>query len=264
MVITSEHETVLRDALKLVSPRALATYEQPDPSKVAKIALSLRRTKVLTNPIVIDASRGLLIDGHHRAKAFEWLGLTAIPCYSVDYLSAHVEVRGWSRVTTSSARLVCDAYDAVASGASGPWIVRASTTTAVIAQRSFDSAFSGAWYLDRVSGCLAAMGRDVRLEPSLHIDGGRIHNRLEPVVGKPEVLGAVESGRTFPCEVNRHLIDGRPVAMDFPLECVGSIAAFNDFVDESLAHGSPELIDSGHQHEGRLYEERVTTFSKAR
>jgi hypothetical protein len=262
--VTTEHLLVLRKALGLVDTKTLSRYEQPDDGKVAKIAISLHRTQVLMNPVIVDLERKLLIDGHHRVEAFEWLRLSHIPCYSVNYLSPQVEACDWSRVTRASPDDVREAFSVVAGGRGGPWTVSSLLRTETIAHRSFDNAFSGARFQERVSACLTEMGQSIALEaPGAEADG-QIRNRLEPIVGKPEVLAAIDQKRLFPHEINRHLVDGRPLAMDIPLATLKSEATFERYLDKLFVETNPTLLEAGHRHQARLYEERVTTFSRQR
>jgi ParB-like nuclease domain len=247
----------------LVDIGSLRTYEYPDNRKVAEIVISLRRSETLVNPVVVDPRLNLLIDGHHRVKAFDWLGLTRIPAFTVDYLSDAVAVRGWSRATTARASDVRWAFQLVGSAPTGPWgVVAAGSDGVALARRSFTSAAPSARYLAHLASCIEAMGHQVFFTPlTIPRRDGWIHSYIDPVVGKNEVLAAVDEDRRFPYEVNRHLIDGRPVSMRIPFNTLSSQAAFAQFVNNAFANGRPTFA-SGIEQEGRLYEECVTLFAQ--
>jgi hypothetical protein len=129
----------VKNALTLVDVNSLCTYEQPDKSKVAEIVVSLLTTKTLFNPVIVDPGRNLLIDGHHRVRAFQWLCLPRIPAYTVDYLSQAVDVGGWSRVINVKTSDVRCAFNLPGEEREGSWSVVASALSEVIAQRRFRS-----------------------------------------------------------------------------------------------------------------------------
>jgi ParB-like nuclease domain len=254
----------VRSSLRLVDTDSLSTYEQPDIRKVAEIVVSLRCANTLFHPVIVDPDRKLLIDGHHRVKAFQWLGLKRIPAYTVDYLSCAVGVAGWNRVTDAGASEISWAFDLPGNGPDGPWSVLASDSRReVIARRRFREAAPSAQYLDLLSLCIEARGFSVALEPSgAPVVAGRIHSYVDPIVGKAEVLDAIGEGRLFPHEVNRHLVDSRPLAMHIPLDRCRGERDFKRCVEGIFENGAPVSIDSGLEQAGRLYEERVTMFTE--
>lgn len=43
-------------------------------------------------PVVVEKTNFVILDGHHRVKAFEFLGIKKIPCLLVDYFSEEIKV----------------------------------------------------------------------------------------------------------------------------------------------------------------------------
>ncbi len=256
----------IRSALTLVDIESLRTYEQPDDRRVAEIAVSLRRTQTLVNPVIVDPEFNLLIDGHHRVKAFEWLGLKSIPAYVVDYLSPAVDIRGWSRATTASASEVCWAFGLDEGEREGSCrVVAINSRHEEIAHRVFREPMRSALYLEHIALFISEMGHPMTLEPTITPKlADQIHSYLDPVVGKVEVLTAAEAGQLFPREVNRHLIDGRPIAMRIPLCSVTHPTSFDRCVDNIFEQASPTSMSPGVRHDGRLYEESITLFTSSR
>jgi hypothetical protein len=256
----------LANAINLVPVDSLATYEQPDLRRVAEIALSLNRTRMLCNPIIADGSRNLLIDGHHRVEAFRWMGLRLIPCFMVPYLSEAVQVRGWSRVTYAPERLIEDAFTMLHGDVGGPWTVAASNSRGqMIARKSFEESTGAARYIDRLALLLSSTGYVVRItptgRPAITPKAGQLQIYLDPVVGKEEVLSAADRRELFPQQVNRHLIHGRPIGMRIPLKAMERTATFEYVRDSILRRTPPTLLSAGRQIDNRFYEERVYDFS---
>lgn len=257
----------LASRIRLVSAASLTMYEQPNRRVVSEIAWSVNNTGALRNPIVVDPTRRLLIDGHHRSQALQWLGLTRLPCYTVDYLSTEVEVRDWQWLSDASCSAMRDAFALIRGGGSGRWTVVASDTgDDVIASRCFESPLEAAQYLHRVALAAQVAGAHVRRVHALDAVQG-VHARspwscrvrMAPVVGKDEVINAAHGGDRFPPQVNRHLVHGRPVGMQIPIEALAGDDAFKTFLSP-LWEGAEEFRD-GHYDDDRFYEERVIDFS---
>lgn len=257
----------LKNALQLVPVGSLSTYERPNKRRVAEIARSLDRTMELGSPIVADIDQGLLIDGHHRAAAFRWLGLTTIPCFTVAYLGDGVRIGGWRRVTNAPSSEVASTLAVLARDSGGPYsVVVEDPCEHEITRASFPDCFAAAWHLERISLWLVSAGYEVGIEPDTDVvlpeqlDQTRL--AMDPVVGKQDVLEAVRRGSLFPEQVNRHLVDGRPVAMDIPLMALTSDNTFEDFLLDALRHGAPAAVKGGSVHDTRWYEETTTMFTR--
>jgi len=260
--------TVARAGMQLVPIASLSGYERPNENRVAQIFKSLEQTKILINPVIVDANLNLLIDGHHRIEAFKWVGLKQIPAFNVSYLSNDVRVESWARVTRAPVDKIVSLFDAlVVDVTRGRWSVVATSGGFIIRRRFFDEVMDAANYLERFKLCLSAYEYAVEIEPEpMPLAGnwsGKVHIYTDPVVGKDEVLGAVRANKRFPYQVNRHLINNRPIGMRFPLDVLGSVERFEKFVDKVFARGLPSLITGGTVLDGRSYAENVITFSKA-
>lgn len=79
-------------ALSLIEVRKLVCHERVDKEKVDKLVEELRAKKILKKPVVVDRKTMVILDGHHRCKAFACLGIKKIPCLLVDYFDDSVEL----------------------------------------------------------------------------------------------------------------------------------------------------------------------------
>ena len=70
----------------------LNPHEQVIEENLRKVLKSLKIEKRLKEPIVVDEETKVILDGHHRVKAYEILGLREIPCRLVDYSSDKIAV----------------------------------------------------------------------------------------------------------------------------------------------------------------------------
>jgi ParB-like chromosome segregation protein Spo0J len=70
----------------------LNPHEQVIEENLNKVLKSLKIEKRLKEPVVVDEETKVILDGHHRVKAYEILGLREIPCRLVDYSSDKIAV----------------------------------------------------------------------------------------------------------------------------------------------------------------------------
>lgn len=257
---------VIERRLALVEISSLKQYERPKSIRVREIERSLCNTGTLVNPVVVDPFRQLLIDGHHRVAALYNLGLERVPAYTVDYHSEVVRVLGWKHIATVEHDVIRSIYGRSLSHAGGAWQVTAQDPqSAVVAERFFKDPLPSVEFLEQVSSCLAERGFSVSLVTDGHqIGSGQIGSMVYPTVGKEQVLAAATSGKPFPAEVNRHIIDGRPLGMHIPLKRTADIDEFRRFVEDLFLHAAPCFASPGAMHDGRLYDERVTLFGRRR
>jgi hypothetical protein len=71
----------------------LREHEQIDPARLQQIREEIRREGKLRHPILVDRTFYVILDGHHRFRAYKELGFEKIPCVLVDYQSEIVSVR---------------------------------------------------------------------------------------------------------------------------------------------------------------------------
>jgi ParB-like chromosome segregation protein Spo0J len=81
-----------REQIQKIEIRKLNPHEQVIKENLKKLLTSLKVEKRLREPIIVDEETKVILDGHHRAKAFSLLGLKEIPCKLVDYSSEDISV----------------------------------------------------------------------------------------------------------------------------------------------------------------------------
>jgi ParB-like nuclease domain len=260
---TSEIDGV-KSRVALIDINSLRLYENPDSHRVAEIAQSLERTGRLIDPVIVDHERRILVDGHHRVRAFQWLGKKQIAAYLVDYWSEGVEVKGWSRTTDAPSRIVAREFENSPGHGDGHWGVQAIDPEGrLVARRVFTDPVVSAQYVQHVTCRLEVKHFCVNLGTPLDALGkGLVHIFSDPIIGKADVVETVERGRLFPHEVNRHLIAGRPLELGVPMRAMTDEGSLRHFLDSICAEGQSLSIPSGHQQGSRVYEERVTLFRR--
>ena len=81
-----------KNQIQKIEIRKLNPHEQIIEENLKKLLTSLKVEKRLKKPIIADEDTKVILDGHHRTKAFALLGLREIPCKLVDYSSNEITV----------------------------------------------------------------------------------------------------------------------------------------------------------------------------
>lgn len=253
--------------MRLLAIEPLLSYEQPDERRIAELTVSLNSTKNLINPIIVDEEQRLLIDGHHRVEAFKWIGMRWIPAFTISYLSDCVQIGRWCRSIKASVDAVHRAFDFLSRGDNiGPWKVRALNLHQTIDECSFEDPYCAAEYVERLSLVLSCQGNSVTIEPCtsrglLPEQPEFIKIFMDPVVGKDQVLDAAMSQRRYPQQVNRHLVNGRPIGMNIPFDSMKSERTFSSFLVDSFNKECNIRAARGIVYDARFFEEQVILFS---
>jgi len=81
-----------KEHIEKLKIRQLNPHEKVIEENLKKILTSIKVEKRLKEPIIVDKETKVILDGHHRVKAFKILGLREIPCRLVDYSSDEITV----------------------------------------------------------------------------------------------------------------------------------------------------------------------------
>jgi hypothetical protein len=81
-----------KNQIQKIEIRKLNPHEQIIEENLKKLLTSLKVEKRLKKRIIVDEETKVILDGHHRAKAFSLLGLKEIPCRLVDCSSEDITV----------------------------------------------------------------------------------------------------------------------------------------------------------------------------
>ncbi len=71
----------------------LKPHEKTNKTKLIKVINSIKKHKLLFFPVIIENSNYVILDGHHRIKAFKALGIKKIPCLLVNYFSDKIQLK---------------------------------------------------------------------------------------------------------------------------------------------------------------------------
>ena len=255
----------------------LRPHEETIDSHVKGLAAEMERDGVQKDPIIIDIESLTVLDGMHRLAAFISMGVENAVCCSVDYASPAVKLGRWARVY------------ALPNGASLPEILRQSglTVRSTLA-KAFDalegrdtglalltpsSAYLPEGSLD-LGLAMETMGAFDRMAdeggwkrgfvPEDDVDVPLQSDRnvvlLVRKLRKDDVVNSARSGRLFPCKTSMHIIDPRPVAVNFPMAELGGATSAS--LRKRLEGRHEQLLPPGSFYEGRRYKERLLVLNQ--
>ena len=256
---------------------SLRPHEDIIAVNVELIASEMLKDGVQKDPIIIDRDSATVLDGMHRLAAFGALRIENAVCCSVDYSSRAVTLRRWARIYTTS---VGDSFDEALGAlgsvrrttlaeAFGSLETRESGYAVLTSQAAFlpetnsdlGRAMSAVRSLDSIS---QEKGWKRRFVPEDDIDLPLQEPRNVVVLLrrllKDDVVSAGRTGRLFPCKTSMHIIDPRPVAVNFP---IGELnLATSEILRKRLEGREGRLLPADSVYEGRRYKERLLMLNQ--
>lgn len=256
--------------LELKPVSALRPHEETIPSHVHELADQCERDGVQKDPVLVDSETGSIVDGMHRLAAFKLLGLRNVVCCSFDYNSESISVYRWARAYSgagveglleaaksagiSRATSSEDALRELEGKGSGLSVLSSHGALMPKTRIGLDAAFSVVRALDSVAAA-KDLSRKFVSEGELEAESARRDSIavLVEKLSKGDVIEAARTGRLFPCKTSMHVIDPRPVAVNFPLADLANEARIKDVDSKSPGRIAPP----GTLYEGRRYKERL-------
>jgi hypothetical protein len=256
---------------------SLLPHEQIIPSQVRRLSAEISRDGMQKDPLIIDGESSVVLDGMHRLAAFGELHVQNAVVCAVDYSSKNVTLSRWARVYTppesSEASRLLDAvgglsrtnpssaFSALEKKEIG-WAMLTSKG-AYLPEKSQEFEMASA-SVKSIDGIAEAKGwvRSFVAEDEVDVT---LQNERNVVVlmrrlGKDDVLLAAKTGKLFPCKTSMHVIDPRPVAVDFPISDLNK--ATSHTLRESLKGRGGRLLPPDSKYEGRRYKERLLLMNQ--
>jgi len=255
----------------------LRPHEETIPSHVRGIASEMKRDGVQKDPIIVDQESLTVLDGMHRLAAFSELGMENAVCCAVDYASSAVKLDRWARVYLlpegqslpeilgqsglTRRSTLAQAFDALEGRDVG--LALLTPDSAYLPEGNLELGRAMEIMLD-FDGMASAAGwkRDFvsQDEVDIPLQSERSIVLLVRKLRKDDVVNAARSGRLFPCKTSMHIIDPRPVAVNFPMaELNGATSAS---LRKRLEGVHEQLLPPGSLYEGRRYKERLLLLNQ--
>jgi hypothetical protein len=237
----------------------------------------MKRDGIQKDPIIVDLESLTVLDGMHRLAAFLSLGTENAVCCSVDYASPAIKLRRWARVYTLPNRFslaetlrqsgltrrltLAQAFDALEGRDAG--LALLTSDSAYLPEGSLDLTRAMETMLDfdrmaEASGWKRDFVPEDDVDVPLQSEGSIV--LLVRKLRKDDVVYSAKSGRLFPCKTSMHLIDPRPVAVNFPISELGGATSAS--LKRRLEGRHEQLLPPGSLYEGRRYKERLLLLNQ--
>lgn len=267
--------------LFLLRSELLLLHEETIPDRVAELKDSLVRDGVVRDPVIIDASSCVVLDGMHRVAALKELHSRVMPICAVDYLNPNIRVGTWFRVLSGQ---TTPAQMEAALSQSGIKTERYSADLTSVAENpTLAVLFAGGESFRLASRDLRPheilkaaerSARELRLSVAFETEHDAVQTLLSgkaeaimtlPKIDKVSVREAGLAGQLLPHKVTRHIIPARPLSVNVPLQMLADeipeLEEVNrQFVSTLRARGVT-LRPPGTIIEGRRYEEETFIFN---
>ena len=249
----------------------MLTYEDTDENRVKEISEDLVRRNTLINPVLYDPKIKLLIDGNHRVNAFKLLNINHIATFNVNYFTNEVSVGNWYRFLSGIevGQLDNILHLLLTSKYTLPdcpgFYLEIEYPDGATERIPFSNSLELSAFLKILHDSVISAGGRVELSPEKEIHQNDTRNSLvlstTPTIGKTEVFNTARSSKTFCFQVNRHLINNRPLGIDLPLAFFAlrktdTILKYREHISNSRRISTGK----GRWHHGRFYEENTILF----
>lgn len=275
--------------LRVLEASRVLLHEHPDPERVQRLARTLRRDGVLRNPPIVTLLSGaatreppedapvVVLDGANRVTALREMGVPHIAAQVVAYGAPEISVSTWTH---------CVMED----GGSLRKRIAAHLGLAFVPASGLDEVHRRLAQADGIAGLVDADGATIvgpGMDPiehtellerlvALYAGDGQIY-RIDdwgvggvpaefrrgtmvifPPFGKGDVLRLATGGARFPAGITRHLIPGRVLRLNVPLDWLQGPEAIA--IKQSRLDGTVE--ERWRAHGVRYYAEATYLFDE--
>ena len=280
--------------LEVVPVATLCRHEEIVPEVARKLILEFANRAKLQNPIIVDEHH-MVLDGHHRAYAFQSLNFTYIPVCKINYYDEAARLRYWFRLVDNMETLepLREAVEEVG-GFIEP-VEDKECLDARMADNNLECGIQHGGFYGRI--CFprevvhdAVSAYDVleTIQKRLLENRGKltyipcqsVHERAfcedltdrhlviwTPRITKEMVAEAAEKQSLFPPKATRHLIPARPLNVNVPSRWFRedvSLVEINERFLRYLQQKEIRRFGPGQTIGGRYYEEELFVFSDKR
>jgi hypothetical protein len=279
--LTIEHKGLVLE-LSVEPIERVFPHEEVLPEILKAIGDSLEQAGVQFDPIIVDRSTGVALDGMHRVEALRKMGASKILVCRVDYSDDSIRLSRWlrafdgmsnplledlkvrldlTRVNRAEAMSEVEGHRTpvalFANGISFKSLMPfRSVRESIELVRVFDQTASRCGITPRI----LSEGEAARLIRS----GAFVF--VPPSPSKADVVQSGLDHHLFPPKSTRHMIPARPVGVAFPLEWLMdahmSAREANDRLSSLVAGSNVVALHGGSKYQGRVYEEPLYRYTR--
>ncbi|MDD1775755.1 MAG: ParB N-terminal domain-containing protein [Candidatus Methanomethylicus sp.] len=262
--------------ISVISLDIIKPHEEYDDRILDEIQDSFSLGGVVRDPILVDSSSYMILDGTHRYWALKKLGCQSIPVALYSYMSDSVKIGCWYRCLE-----ICDLkiyrkgnHSKLESSENALAAVKnRQANVSVICKDSARVYTSNGFDIQKAYSMLSDLEKDYknrghRVTFATESDSvAMLRSGLTgailapPPIWKEEAIHAAQSGELFPIKSTRHILPSRPMGINVPIAWLRlAPAEANENLKQKLAKASFSMIPRGSMIRGRRYEEEVYIY----
>ncbi len=234
--------------LRIVPASVVFLHEDADPDRVTRLSTRLREDRVLRNPPICTLLPGggyLVLDGANRTSALAVLGATAVPVQVVDYDDPAVRLDVWHHMLVDAgdlpARLRANGLPLRSGTAADAarWLLDGTVACYLVTPHGVQAVPTASSMRDRVAvlaRVVDAYKGTVRVYRVLTTDLEVLSRRygpggtvvVFPTFSKRDIREMAHAPTKLPTGITRHVISGRALRLNVPLEVLTSTGAVEE------------------------------------
>lgn len=259
---------------------AVLPHEETTRELTEKLTRAILSDAVQKDPIIVDATTGTILDGMHRQRSLKEIGARNIVCHLVDYSSTGIVLQKWVRVLRRTReglllplldslgidRVVSteEAFDEVEG--EGKSVAILTQKKCYVTRKALGTVAECYDLVKKIDVVSTQFGwkQDFVDEEYLDMELSSSTNVvvLAPKLSKQDVLNAARTGNLLPHKATMHLIDLRPLGVDYPLSELLKERPSKEMLLDELRTSRVSLKDPPYTRLGRTYKERVMVLER--
>jgi hypothetical protein len=265
--------------IEIMPLNRLKPHEKIIPNEVERLAKSIHEAGMIRDPIIVDQTTWIVLDGMHRLAALRLLrAIHSVVC-AVDYRNPAISLGRWFRVITGadSDAVREAAMKTLGEFSTGNYSDPAGFNEGVLLPGGFGISPKAQNHIERLRMLS-------KLETELQENGARITYESEtramqtyksdgsktlvafPTLTKDDVIQFASSGQLLPQKTTKHIVPARPLHADISLDVLSSAKLTEPEINRLLLrHLRVRRVDRlapGSAIDGRVYQEDIYLFSR--
>ncbi len=255
-------------------------HEEIVPKILEDLIKSVGTLKVLKDPIIVDEESLTVLDGMHRVASLKALNARFAPACAVDYKNPSIKVYRWYRSvklpgkvgSREASKMGLDrrSPSEATSMLNGKEVAATlnGRDEAFVSTKNVEDEVESSWVVKEIESALRKMGADIgyddRIDAFEKLESGFVdYILMHQPIDVECIVRSASMGKLFAHKSTRHIIPGRPLGVNVPLEMLAGdldIGEVNRELWASLSSRPYENRSRGMIIGGRRYEEPLTIF----
>ena len=267
--------------LELLRPKEILPHEDTIPKLTTRLMQKIEADGVQLDPILVDQSSKVILDGMHRHEALLKLGCRRILACGLNYSDDSVKIFRWVRCWQATSIFMQELIEQLRLSksrsrlhairevdgrrASFAILTNDSSYVSSLPHSNTLESYTPIRDFDRVAEAYDVHVQTFGQDEALSKLGESYSGLLYPApLEKRDVVQSGLNRKPFPAKSTRHVIPVRPMGVGIPLETLRSGAATDAESQQILSKllaKSYRVLEPGSRYRGRTYQDTLIVFA---